>query len=301
MEGIAQSRLTRIVKLQNKDYETGEYISAIPRTAGETLQLITTYPWADQRDHLAIGLTNPSITIEGPDHDYLKLSPWYNGKFVLHYFDKDHHLYTHSLDQLADADPFILAFFSDTPFDVSSFKKEITWLQNNYVQFHTQGFHYTIRPIRLVGTAFLALNLIFLASTFLILTHFTIWLFLPALAILLLLGTIGALAFNHYRAAKNKVLILSRGKQEFSYGPPSAPVTFNKNDIQEIITYGRRSKGSYLPLTRVEIVFKDGRSIEISCLMIRQFDLIAKFPHCRTSEIGTTFPFINHDAAALFG
>ncbi|HEY4206961.1 MAG TPA: hypothetical protein VGM31_09115, partial [Puia sp.] len=31
------------------------------------------------RDHIAIGPTNPSITIQGASGDYLKLTPYYNG------------------------------------------------------------------------------------------------------------------------------------------------------------------------------------------------------------------------------
>ena len=301
MEGSTQSRLTRIVKLQYKEYETGEYSDAQPRTAEDTLQLIAAYPWAEQRDHLAIGLTNPSVTIEGPGNDYLKLSPWYNGKFVLHYFDKEHHLYTHPLDQPTDAAPFILAFFTDIPFDCSSFKKEITWLQDNNSQFRTQSFHYTLRTMTVVGQSLLALYLLILSSAFLILTHFSIWFILPPMAIYLLLARFGTLLLNHYRAAKDKVLILSKGKQEFTFGPPEALVTFDKKDIQEIITYGRRSKGSFVPLTRVEINFSDGRTLDISCLIIPQEKLIAKFPHCPKSEVGKTFPFITPASAALFG
>jgi hypothetical protein len=301
MEGNAQSRLTRMVKLQYKEYEAGEYTGAQPRTAEDTLQLIAAYPWAEQRDHLAIGLTNPSVTIQGPDNDYLKLSPWYNGKFVLHYFDKEHHLYTHSLDQPNDADPFILAFFSDNPFDCSSFKKEITWLQDNNSQFRTQSFHYSLRTMTVVGQSLLGLYLLILSSGFLILTHISIWFILPPLAIYLLLAWFGALLRNHYRAAKDKVLILSKGKQEFSFGPPEALVTCDKTDIREIITYGRRSKGSFVPLTTVEINFTDGRALDISCLIIPQEKLIAKFPHCPKSEVPTTFPFINPASATLFG
>jgi hypothetical protein len=301
MEGSTQSRLTRIVKLQYKDYETGEYSGAQPRTTEDTLQLIAAYPWAEQRDHLAIGLTNPSVTIEGPDNDYLKLSPWYNGKFVLHYFDKEHHLYTHPLDQPTDAAPFILAFFSDTSFDCSSFKKEITWLQDNNSQFRTQSFHYTIRLRTVIGQCLLGLYVLILSSGFFILSHFSIFFIILPLAMLIWLAGFGALILNHYRAAKDKVLILSKGKQEFSFGPPTALATFNKKDIREIITYGRRSKGSYISLTRVEIDFSYGRTLDISCLIIPQEQLIAKFPNCPKSEVPTTFPFINPASAALFG
>jgi hypothetical protein len=298
MEGSAQNKLT--VKLQYKDYEEGEFTDTLPRTAEETLQLIATYPWEAQRDHLVISLTNPSVTIEGPDNDYLKLSPFYNNKFALHYFDSDRHLYTQSFDRLSAAYPPIRSFFETQPFDLTGFKKETTWLQSNKGHFTTDNFHYVLDPAKFIYPSFLVLYLLFagILGTFgfglLWIGFGLIWL----AVFLLLISRIAALAVNHYHAAKGNLLILSKGKDEFSFGPIESPALFSKKDIREIRTYGMRGKGGgYSSLTCVEIVFTDDRLIKISCLMIRQMDLKAKFPHCPQSEIKTLFPFITSSSA----
>ncbi|HEY4110298.1 hypothetical protein [Puia sp.] len=303
MEGTPKDKL--IVKLQYRDYEAGEFTAIHPCDAAETIRLIANYPWEEQRDHISIGLTNPSITIEGPDNDFLKLSPYYNGKFVLHYFDKDHHLFTRSFDTISTVDPVIQSFFGVHPFDPAGFKKETTWLQSNSIHFKTQEFHYALTPARLIGPVLAALFLLVVATVwtlgFLALTHFSIaFLILPA-AMIILLVRIAALAANHYRSAKDKLLILSKGKDEFSFGNPFSLNTYNKKDIRQITTYGRRQRGGYPALTRVEIFFENGRTIDISCLIIHQETLVAKFPHTPHSIVGKSFPFINPDAAALFG
>jgi hypothetical protein len=295
MEPSEKPLPTRTVKLQYKDYEEGEYISVMPRTAEATVQLINSYPWDEQRDHLAIGLTNPSVTIEGIDNDYLKLSPWYNGKFVLHYFDRERHLYTRSFDHLSGALPIISAYFGNEAPDLSTFKKEITWLQNNTAHFRTVEFIYSMKITKffwLIALCLYLLAICAMCTVPVMLNHALILLLLIPLALLILLGWIIALAVNHYRSASGKLLILSRGKQEFSYGSYDLPMVFNKKDIREIITYGRTQKGGYPNLTRVEICFVDGRSIDISCLLIPQPALVGKFPHIPQSIVPTTFCFI---------
>ena len=79
-------------KIQFKNFEPGEFTSEKDRTADETIDLITSFPWKNERDHLVVSLTNPGITIEGTKNDFLKLSPYYNGKYVLHYLDAHHHV-----------------------------------------------------------------------------------------------------------------------------------------------------------------------------------------------------------------
>lgn len=298
MEGSAQGRLT--VKIQYKEYEQGEFSDTRPLTIDETIQLIAAYPWDEQRDHLAIGLTNPSVTIEGPDNDYLKLSPFYNNKFALHYFDKEHHLYTQSFDQPSSAYPAIRSFFETHPFGPAGFRKETTWLQSNKGHFSTGSFRYVLNPAKFGMPSFIALYLL-LAATLGAFGFGRLWIGLGLIwlaGFLAIISGITALAINHYRAAKGNILIISRGKDEFSFGPIGSPETFSKKDIKEIRTYGMRGRGgSYPSLTDVAIVFTNDRLIEISCLMIRQMDLIAKFPHCPHTETHTLFPFIARDAA----
>lgn len=304
MEGPLQNRQTRIVKLQYKDFEEGEFIGIQGHTAEETLQLIREYPWAAQRDHLAIGLTNPSITIEGIENDYLKLSPWYNGKFVLHYLDAGGHLFTHPIDHLADASSLIKDFFEAQAFDLSGFRRETLWPLKKRSHFSTSPFIYSLTPMRLLppifATAYLvAASILTVVGVFSFSGRaFYITLAFSLLFIAVLIPTV-MIVVNHYRSAKGKLLILSKGKEEFSYGPASSPTTFNKKEIREITTYGRSSRRGYYSLARVEIGFLDGRNINISCFLISRETLIAKFPHCSQRVIPTTLPFIDLSASAL--
>jgi len=297
MEGSTQGRLT--VKLQYKEYEEGEFTDIRSLTSDETIQLVAGYPWDTQRDHLAIGLTNPSVTIEGPSADFLKLSPFYNNKFALHYFDKVQHLYTQSFDQPSSAYPAIRSFFETQPFEPKGFRKEITWLQNNKGHFSTGNFHYVSDPARFALPVFIVVYLLFVAvvGAFGFGRFWIGWGLIWLLAFLAIASGIVALMINHFRAAKGNVLIASKGKDEFSFGPIGSPEKFSKKDIREIRTYGMRSKGGYPVLTYLEIVFTDDWLIDIPCVMIRQPYLIRKFPDCPQSEIHSLFPFIARDVA----
>ncbi len=306
MEGEAQKRL--ITKVQYKNFEPGEFTDRQPRTAEETIHLIEAFPWQEQRDHLHIGLTGPSVSIEGADGDFLKLALYYNDKFVLYYVDVNHHLYSHSFIDYHDAYPYIRTFFVNGAAP-AGFKDEQTLFQHVSVHFKDQDFSYTIgrsgRFAVVIAVQCAALLGILICSAALLIAlgrqpAAGYLLILPA--ILAFLWTWGvAVAINHYQAGKNKVLVISRGKDEFSYGPLSGPETFNKKDIMDVTTYGgHRRGGGYSILTRVQINFNDGRSIDISCLLIPQEKLVAKLWNS-TQRIGSLrYAFIPAGAASPF-
>src|SRR6185503_13026075 len=130
-------------KTQLKDYEPGEFSERKQRTFPETRDLIEHFPWSGQRDHFAVGLTCPSITIEGSSGDYLKLALYYNDKFILYYLDTKNHLWTHPTLTIAEAYPIIQSFF-DNSFDLAIFRRQSTPFTNNRVHFETKDFHYTM-------------------------------------------------------------------------------------------------------------------------------------------------------------
>jgi hypothetical protein len=81
-------------KIQHGNFEPGEFVDIKPRTYEETIACINNFPWESEREHLVVSLTNPSVTIEKPIDNFLKFALFYNGKFVLHYFNDQHELYT---------------------------------------------------------------------------------------------------------------------------------------------------------------------------------------------------------------
>lgn len=291
-----------LTKIQLKDAEPGEFADAQPRTYQETLDLITHFPWSEQRDHIAISLTNPSITIEGAAGVYLKLATYYNDKFILYYLDKSNHLYTLPVSSLQDAYPVLQSFFDNTSFTPAGFKKNYTPFANNRAHFQTGLFTYTMQPVRaLLSTEMLAAMFLFtpfFASVVLmfsphrkpdslvIISLITIIFTIPA-------GLIITQFINHIRRSRNKTLTISRSARLFSFGDISSPVTYDKQDIRDVLLYGSY-KGSE-KLKRTEIVFHDGTSINISGLIIEQPTLKLKFPHQDCQQISKGFPFIPPD------
>lgn len=78
---------TLISKLQYKNYERGEFSNSEMRTAEETIQLIKDYPWDEQRQLASVELTCPSVTIEHYTGKFLKIGPYFGGKFCLYLSD----------------------------------------------------------------------------------------------------------------------------------------------------------------------------------------------------------------------
>jgi len=293
--------LPLLTKTQLKDYEPGEFSDCKQRTFSETRDLIEHFPWTQQRDHIAISLTNPSITIEGLAGDYLKLAPYYNGKFVLYYLDGKNHLFTYSMPTLQEAYPIIQSFF-DNKLDIAGFKHQPTPFINNRHHFVAANFTYTMSSTSTLLSVCL-LSLLWLAfpiiSIFAFIAHppsvpltcfGVIGLIFASLALILIASSI-----SHYRASKGKVLSISRGNPLFQFGSIGAPATYDKKDISDIIQYGA-SRG-FEGLKRTEIIFKDGASINISGMIADIGTMSLKFPEQKITRKAMAFPFIPPSAS----
>lgn len=292
-------------KIQYNNFETGEFTEEKERTLDETIHLINNFPWQQQRDHITIGLTDPSITIEGANGDFLKLAPFYHGKFVLYLCKIPETLFSRSFDNVSNTFPLIQSFFDDPAvFDTTSFKKQTTWFQHPSIHFRTNNFIYDLNTAR----RFVAATplLIVLAYT-LVFTCIGIFgnpharpLVVFSLLLFVVLFAIARLFLNHLKVSEGNVLILSKGKDVFAYGPAANLVWRNKKDIAELITHGRRGRGgTYYAMTRVEVIFSNGEDpLDISCLLINWNDLMNKFPGCPTSTVSELFPFIPRDVSA---
>ncbi|HTR29079.1 MAG TPA: hypothetical protein VMH27_07400 [Puia sp.] len=285
------------VKVQYRDFEPGEFTAIKDRSYEETIALIGSFPWVDQRDNLRVGLTGPSVTMEAATGEFLKLAMYYSGKFILYYIDGRHHEFIRVLTSVDDAASSIQTFFMESSSPPMDFTPRQTFLQHVMVHFRTGDFTYRMRPARLTGAiALICLYLMISAMlTFTVLApgKSGLWPFLiPALVFFCFAAVQVILLVNHCRHASGQVLILSLGLREFSYGPAANPERFNKDEIRQIITHGRRARGGYPALTRVEIAFADGRSINISCLFISQEDLVGKFPGIWQTKDEVFLPFM---------
>jgi hypothetical protein len=311
MEGKTQNQL--ITKVQYKNFEPGEFTDRRGRTYDELIQLIENFPWEQQRDHLQVGPTNPSVTIEGEYRHFLKLTLYYHDGFVLYYLDDAGHLYTKSFPRYQNAYPYLQSFFTDSTLDTADLELQHFWLQGKSIHFLDQDFHYTINKpkvifyISLIGVY--ALFLLVITTGMLIggITKNPALLIVAAFVagILVLISVTMRLLINHLRAVIGKELILSRGNYIFYYGKAGQPQQWDKKNIIAITDLGRSasSRSNYGKLVRIDIRETDSpsapvRSIYIPSILIRDSTLLEKFPAIKPNHVSKTFPFIPSDASS---
>jgi len=295
--------MTLNTKIQHKNFEPGEFVEEKKRTFAETIDLINNFPWEKEREQIKISLTNPSVTIESDSNTFLKFALFYNGKFVLHYFNWHQELYTKSFYHKGDAYTHIQKFYESEVFDTTDFKKENTWMQHNLMHFVSQDFHYTITGKRIRDYLLFTSGINFGLSAFIIfalLFSSNIHRHLIPLSLLFLLLTffIGGginliLFFNYYSFAKRKILIMSKVNDVFYYCKSNQPEKYDKNDIIQVTTYQGRSDGHNIvsAFAFVKIDFMNNTSIYIPNLFVSEKaiqDKLYKCPQARENS----FPMI---------
>jgi hypothetical protein len=301
-----------ITKIQHNNFETGEFTEEKERTLEQTIQLIEAFPWEQQRKDLHVSLTNPSVTVEGTYHHFLKLSLYYNGSFVLYYLDDSNRLYLKSLTNYQQAYPFITSFYQDSLVDTADWEHQHNWLQGKKIHFADKDFHYRLRRPLIIGAFFLAcLYLLFLLTTTIALIiqgfmgHRPFFFISIPLILFLILGTLLiAQFFNQWRYAKGKVLILSKGNDLFYFGSDENPRAFNKEDIQSIryISPRKLPSGKFGNFIRIDLkaneTGKETESLYLPSILIRDQDALPKFPSFQIGFTRKLFPFIPRDVSA---
>lgn len=271
--------MTRLIsKIQYAHFEIGEFTAEKERVLEDVLELIELFPWEAQRMGIVIGLTNPSITIQGKNEDYLKLALYYNGKFVLHYFDGQQRLYTKSFSEIAHSYKFIRNYFTSSSFDTKDFKIENTIFQRNLKHFLSKDFRYEITGKSASRYLFATsgINLAFTVIVgFLVLAKQNVPIngLTIAIAVYLFFLLGGGLNlimfFNYYRYAKSKILIMSKGCETFYFGNRENPIKYNKADITQFtISKVRNGKHPLSSFALVSIEFKDGSLIKIPNIIV---------------------------------
>lgn len=278
--------ITLISKVQYKDFEPGEFVEVQNRTYNETIKLIEEFPWNRQRDNIVVNLTNPSITIEGKNRDYLKLAVFYNDKYVLLYLNKEQRLFSRSFSNFQDGYAYIKHFFEQPVFDTTTFKKETTWFQNNLQHFVTRHFKYelTAKSLRRYWLSTRGINIL----VPIIFLTVMVGIFRNAI-ILLWPGIIpiwGAvvplkLFFSYYKHVKNKMLIMSKSNNTFYFGSFDNMVKYNKKDIlQCTIVKSNGSRSIYKGYAVIKIEFNNGTMLSVPNLLIDHRALEDKLFQC---------------------
>ena len=294
--------MTKLIsKVQCKNFEAGEFIDVQERDYEETIDLIKKFPWHREREKIVSDLTNPSVTIEGKNNDFLKIAVFFNQKYVLHYFDKKEVLYSKSFINLDDGQEYIKRYFEQPEFAPTNFKKENTWLQHNLMHFVTQDFRYVLSRKSAINYLLATCGLSF--CLYIVVLVLILWDRLhPSNAsgivrLLLAMFVIGGgghliLFFNYYNYAKKKILTLSKGNDSFYFGDIDDPLSYDKKDIARYTTIKMGgSRSIYSGFAIVEIEFKNGTLLKIPNLLLDESELRQKlfeYPGTEKNE----FPYL---------
>jgi hypothetical protein len=267
-----------ISKVQYNNFEAGEFVDIKERSYEEVIKLIEGFPWTKQREHLVVSLTNPSITIEGINNDYLKIALYYQGKFVLYYLEDNGDLFTKSFERLEPIHEYVKAYFEKNKLDTTGFKKTNNTISKILIHFRTNDFVYKMKNPNAFTQFAYSISFLYGILVLFILNkernfnpnpNYLLIIFFGASA-LFLIGFPILILYNHYINCKNKILIISKANPIFYFGDLDDPKAYNKSDIAQIIyNGGGRGKGS-----KLKIEFNNHEIIELSLLLLLPEDTI---------------------------
>lgn len=103
-----------ISKVQYKTCEKGEFHDVAPRSFEQTRAILFDFPWDDERHMTSVELTCPSISVEHPEGTYLKVGPYFSGKFVLYYLNPRKKVYFKAVNTLTRLQMPLNNFLSNT-------------------------------------------------------------------------------------------------------------------------------------------------------------------------------------------
>lgn len=279
-----------ISKIQHNTYEKGEFSDEKERTLEETLELIKTFPWDNERTLTDIQLTGPSITIQDEYLNYLKIGLYFGGKYCLYYLDNDSHLYEYHAPTIEDVYVFVTDFFNGR-LNLQKFDKHLINIGSRK-HFENGNFDYTISKekiylrfiftllfglfIAIMGVVFIFIHTPLLAKLILIPFYF---LMTTAMAYTLFLMV------GYYRKSKDMFLHLSSGNNNFQFGIGDEIKDYNKSDITDITIYGSASSKGTPVFNIIEIKFINNSILEFPVFLIDQFLVQTKFPGIKINII----------------
>ena len=246
----------------------------------------------------SVQLTCPSITVEHPIGAFLKVGPYFSGKFSLYYLDTNNKVYFKIVSTLAESGEWIKTFFDQEGRLDGLEKYDFTF--NSGAHFFTNPFEYTVdaKAIKI----FLRYHMI--VVPFLVLLCLMLYLqdpeghalyvfffslsitFFASIPIILLL-------FNYLVADKKNYLQISKGNNEFVYCKGNNRTSYNKQAIKEIIAYGVQSTRLIWRDCEVfKITFNNGEKVKLTSLLINGSSVRRKLPEHQIKEVFRLFPTI---------
>lgn len=165
---------------------------------------------------------------------------------------------------------------------------------NPHAHVRTHSFRYTVdsqQTIRFLRFPVLFSLLLFLLfsiplawvySLQFLFFNLIFWLFLSLGNILLMI--------NYYRADRDKVLILSKGQDEFWFGTSEHLTAYLKKDIQEIKVYQNEQNKLWGSYSLYEITCSNGDVIYFSSILVSDSEVRNKFTGLEIQSMYQFFP-----------
>jgi hypothetical protein len=295
---------TLVSKIQLKIFEIGEFDDIKERSIKDTLAVIFNFPWAEERALASVELNCPSVTIEQSNGSYLKVGPYFGGKFCLYHYRKGYGVKFLIVDALPNISATIDDFYNGV-LNLNMFRR-YKFVLNPSQYFETNLFEY--RPGAKAVLNYMKLDLaIYVAPCLVMCTKFfTDWSFftnpyavfgLMAL-ILLFIGPAIYLLFDYEPYYQNQFLQISRGHQQFTFSDGDNNSVYNKADIIEIKRFHNTApKNPWREKSVHKIVLSDDRELVFSSLLILHGAFERKFPGLTITSIHVFFPTMRNAIA----
>jgi hypothetical protein len=286
-----------ISKVQYRNSEKGQFHKIAMRNLEDTISLIKNYPWETERSLASIELTCPCVTIEHPSGSYLKVAPYFSGKFSLYYLDGNK-IYLKTTDSIEDAVLWTKIYFEQEG-KLQGFEK-YSFTFKPIAYFKTNPFEYIIDakakltffkfPISIIPVILLIFLLKYMERP-------ERFIALPAAVVMLLcliaITPVVCFYLNYLLADKGSYLRIARGDDEFEYGTADNKKTYNKQNIAEINTYGvHYSRSLWSECEVFTINFSNGEQIKFTSLLISGSKLRMKFPDHKILSHKKFFPTV---------
>ena len=289
---------TLTTKIQFVNYETGEFSGVRQCTFEEACAVIEQFPWEKQRHGLIVGLTCPSVIIERPDGAFLKIGAYYHDKYCLYVLTAGNQVFEKAVTTIQETLPFVKTFFAGEE-NTKEYTHDVVVLNPRH-HFVTGSFEYsvsakTILMHLVIPAGILGFWIYGAIAMYSSPGHYLNWVlvFFYFLILINFSGINFVLLVNYLKAARGKVLEISRGQDEFSFGDKGSVFSYNKKDLTGLMHYqASGSRNPWSGFSYVEIIFRDGKMIRIPNLMISVTALLSKFPDILPKVRRIAVPFI---------
>lgn len=287
------------VKIQYHNFEPGEFVDNQKLSFEDTVPVIRSFPWEEERTKLKVSLTNPSITFQTDNNLFLKLALYYHKKFILYFYD-GMSLYTHSFFKLDDSFTLIEYFFIHSDIDRSQYKLERARAKKLNIHFLSQDFVYSTANksfFQLMGyytRILLILDVVF--GIYVVTRHgpSTLNIILILVFFVILGGINLSLHANYFFNSRNEKLVLSKGSDSFLFGKNETPKKYFKKDIHQIII--EKNTSSSCPwngYTLTSIEMKNGEVLPIPSIFLHAYEIEMKIPGVISKKKAVMFPFFH--------